>query len=128
MDDLGSAMIRIDFTRQNINHPDRRKQHPSRASCEVAGQRYETTGPAPIYKLVTLLWLHGHGGERYEVWDDRDPFDNPGGLALYGRVRTWARVVNGKPGFNKQAQSKEDFAPKERTVVARAAGARPCGN
>ncbi len=51
-------MIRIDFTRQNINHPDRRKQHPSRASCEVAGQRYETTGPAPVYKIASLLWLH----------------------------------------------------------------------
>ena len=64
-------MIRIDLTRQNINHPDYKKRHPSRASCEIGGQCYETTGPGLIYKLATLLWLHGHGGEHYEVWDDR---------------------------------------------------------
>ena len=79
-------MIRIDLTRQNANHPDRRKRHPSRASCEVGGRCYEATGPAPIYKLVTLLWLHGHGGEDFEVWDDRDPFNKPGGLAMTGRA------------------------------------------
>ncbi len=114
-------MIRIDLTRENSNHPDRKKQHPSRASCEVGARRYETVGPAPIYKLTTLLWLHGHGGVGFEVWDDLDPFGNPGGLALTGRVRNWARLVNGKPGFNRQAQSEEDFTPEERTAIAQAA-------
>ncbi len=55
-------MIRIEFTRQNSNDPGRQKRHPSRASCEVDGRRYETVGPAPMYKIVTLLWLHGHNG------------------------------------------------------------------
>ncbi len=41
-----------------------------RAICEVADRRFEAQGPAPIYKLVTLLWLHGHGGAVFEVWDD----------------------------------------------------------
>ncbi len=41
-----------------------------RAICEVADRRFETQGPAPIYKLVTLLWLNGHRGARFEVWDD----------------------------------------------------------
>ena len=41
-----------------------------RASCEVVDRRFETQGPAPIYKLVTLLWLNGHRGPRFEVWDD----------------------------------------------------------
>ncbi len=59
-------MIRIDLIQQNSNHPDRRKRHPSRASCEVADRRYETVGPAPVYKIVTLLWLHGHDGELRE--------------------------------------------------------------
>ncbi len=115
-------MIRIDLTRENSNHPDRKERHPSRASCEVGARRYETTGPAPIYKLATLLWLHGHGGVAFEVWDDVSPFGKPGGLALRGRVRNWARLVNGKPGFNRQAQSEEDFMPEERTEIAQAAG------
>ena len=115
-------MIRIDLTRQNINHPDHRKRHPSRASCEVGGQRYETTGPGLIYKLATLLWLHGHGGEHFEVWDDLDPFGNPGGLALRGPVRNWARIVKGKPKFNKDASSEVDFSPDERKMVEEAAG------
>ena len=60
--------------RQSCNDQDRRKRHRARARCEVADRRYETTGPAPIYKIVTLLWLHGHGGEHFEVWDDVSPF------------------------------------------------------
>ncbi len=115
-------MIRIDLTRENSNHPDRKERHPSRASCEVGARRYETVGPAPIYKLTTLLWLHGHGGVTFEVWDDRDPFGKPGGLALRGRVRNWARLVNGKPKFNKDAPSETDFSPHERDLIARAAG------
>ena len=116
-------MIRINMIRQDTRRPDKRHRHQGRASCEVAGHRFEAQGPAPIYKLATLLWLHGHGGVGFEVYDDLDPFGNPGGLALTGRVRNWARLVNGKPGFNRQAQSEEDFTPEERTAIAQAAGA-----
>ncbi len=115
-------MIRIDMVCQDTRHPDKRRRHQGRATCEVAGRRFEATGPAPIYKLTTLLWLHGHGGERFEVHDDMSPFGKPGGLAMRGRVRNWARLVNGKPGFNRQAQSEEDFTPEERTAIAQAAG------
>ncbi len=115
-------MIRVQMIRSDTRHPDRRRRHQGRASCEVAGRRFEAEGPAPIYKLTTLLWLHGHGDEPYEVYDDLDPFSNPGGLALTGWVRNWARLVNGKPGFNRQAQSEEDFTPEERTAIAQAAG------
>ena len=86
-------MIRIDMTRQDTRHPDKRRRHQGRASCEVAGRRFEAEGPAPIYKLATLLWLHGHGGGRFEVHDDRSPFGNPGGLAMRGQVRNWASVL-----------------------------------
>ncbi len=115
-------MIHIQMIRGNTRDPDRRKRHPSRASCEVDGRRYETVGPAPIYKLSTLLWLHGHGGERFEVWDDRDPFGKPGGLALHGRVRNWALLVKGKPNFTRKAKPDSDFIPDDREVIARAAG------
>ncbi len=33
-------------------------------------------GPAPVYKFATLLWLHGHRGAAFEVWDDVSPFGN----------------------------------------------------
>ncbi len=115
-------MIRIDLIQQNSNHPGRRMRHPSRASCEVAGCRYETSGPAPIYKLSTLMWLHGHDGEPFEVWDDLSPFGKPGGLAITGRVRNWARMVRGKPVFDKDAPSEVDFLSYERDLVAQAAG------
>ena len=115
-------MIRIDFTRQNSNHPDRRKRHPSRAACEVAGRRYETTGAAPIYKLSTLLWLHGHGGKEFEVWDDRSPSGKPGGLAMRGRVRNWARLVKGEPIFTRDAPPEADFSPQDRDMIAQTAG------
>ncbi len=115
-------MIRIQMIRGNTCDPDRRKRHPSRASCEAGGRRYEATGPAPNYRLMTLLWLHGHGGERFEVWDDRDPFGKPGGLALRGQVRNWVRIVKGKPVFNKDASSEMDFSPHERKMVEQAAG------
>ncbi len=59
--------------RQDTRHPDRRRRHQGRASCEVAGRRFEAEGPAPIYKLTTLLWLHGHGGAGFEVWDRSTP-------------------------------------------------------
>ena len=115
-------MIRIDMLRQDTNHPDRRRRHQGRASCEVAGRRFEAEGPAPIYKLTTLLWLHGHGGVGFEVWDDRNPFGKPGGLALRGRVRNWALLVKGKPNFTRKAKPDSDFMPDEREVIARAAG------
>ena len=115
-------MIRAQMIRQDTRHPDKRRRHQGQASCEVAGHRFETQGPAPIYKLATLLWLHGHGGEHFEVFDDRDPFGKPGGLAMRGRVRNWARLVKGKPVFNKDASSEVDFSSHERRLVARAAG------
>ncbi len=115
-------MIRVQMVRSDTRHPDRRRRHQGRASCEVAGRRFETQGPAPVYKLTTLLWLHGHGGAAFEVWDDRDPFGNPGGLTLRGRVRNWARLVKGKPAFDKDAPSETDFSLHERDLIARAAG------
>ncbi len=75
-------MIRINLIQQDTRDPDKRKRHQGRASCEVAGRRFETEGPAPIYRMATLLWLHGHGGADFEVWDDRSPFGKPGGLAM----------------------------------------------
>ncbi len=115
-------MIRIDMIRSDTRHLDKRRRHQGRASCEAAGRRFETQGPAPIYKLATLLWLHGHGGEEFEVWDDVSPPGRPGGLAMTGRVRNWARLANGKPVFDRQAKSETDLAPDERELIARAAG------
>ncbi len=115
-------MIHIDMLRQDTNHPDKRRRHPGRAVYEFDGRRFEAQGPAPIYKLSTLFWLHGHGGEEFEVWDDRDPFGNPGGLALRGQVRNWARLVKEKLSFGRQAETAADFAPDERKVIAQSAG------
>ena len=115
-------MIRFDMIQQDTRHPDRRKRHPGRASCEVDGRRYETVGPASIYKTVTLLWLYGHGGEPFEVWDDLSSFGKPGGLAMTGRIRNWARLVNGSPKFDKDAAAETDFSPRDQEIIARAAG------
>jgi hypothetical protein len=115
-------MIRIDMIQQDTRHPDKRRRHHGRAWCEVDGRRFETKGPAPIYKLATLLWLHGYRDKEFEVWDDISPFGNPGGLAMTGKVRNWARLINGKPKFNKDALSETDFSSQERELVARAAG------
>ncbi len=115
-------MIRIDMIQQDTRHPDKRRRHQGRASCEVAGRRFEARGPAPIYKLATLLWLHGHRGKEFEVWDDLSPFGNPGGLAMTGKVRNWARLVKGKVSFGRQAKPAVDFASHERDLIARAAG------
>ncbi len=104
-------MIRIDLTR-----------HPSRTRCQLDGRRCEATGSAPVYKIVTLLWLHGHGGAAFEVWDDVSPFGKPGGLAMYGRIRNWARLVNGSPKFNKDATTEADFSPRDQEMIDRAAG------
>ncbi len=79
--------IRIDMIRQNTSHPDKCCRHQGRASCVVAGQHFAAEGPAPIYRLTTLLWLHGHGGAAFEVYDDVRPTGRPGGLAMRGKVR-----------------------------------------
>ncbi len=118
-------MIRVQMIRSDMRHPNKRRGHQGRASCEAAGRRFEAQGPAPIYKLATLLWLHGHGGESFEVYDDIDPFSRPGGLALTGQVRNWARLVNDKLSFDKDAPSNPDFTSVERDMIARAAGKTP---
>ncbi len=101
-------MIRIQMIRGNTRDFDRRERQPSRASCEVGGRRYEATGPAPNYRLMTLLWLHGHGGAAYEVWDDVSPFGNPGGLAP--EQRATAAKAAGVVVFM-DADSRRTFAP-----------------
>jgi hypothetical protein len=115
-------MTRIDMIRQDTNHPDKRRRHQGRASCELAGRRFEAMGPAPIYKLATLLWLHGHGGAGFEVWDDVSPFGKPGGLAMSGKIRNWAYLVRGKPNFTRKAQPDPSFTPDELEAIAQAAG------
>ncbi len=115
-------MIRIDLIQQDTRHPDRRQRHPGRATCEMNGRRFETTGPVPIYKLTTLLWLHGHGGERFEVWDDVNPFGKPGGLAMRGKVRNWARLVKAKISFDRRAKPEPEFTEAQRVAVGKAAG------
>ncbi len=118
----GGAVIQIQMIRSDTSHPDKCRRHQGRAWCEVAGRCFETRGPAPIYKLTTLLWLHGHGGTDFEVHDDVSPFGKPGGLAMRGKVRNWARLVKGKPKFDKDAPSDVDFSPNELDLIARAAG------
>ncbi len=115
-------MIHIHMLRSNTRHPDKRRRHPGRAWCQVADRRFEAQGPAPVYKLSTLLWLHGHGGEHFEAYDDVSPTGKPGGLALRGKVRNWARMVKGKPIFGKDAPSAVDFSSPDRSLVAQAAG------
>ncbi len=66
--------------------------------------------------------LHGLGGADFEVWDDLSPFGKPGGLAMTGRVRNWARLVKGKPSFDRQAKPAPEFTPDEVDLIARAAG------
>ncbi len=97
---------------------------PGRAGCEVAGRRFETRGPAPIYRLTTLLWLHGHGGAAFEVYDDVSPTGRPGGLAMTGRVRNWVsfETPNGKPMFRMKSQPDPVFTPEQRATAAMAAG------
>ena len=115
-------MIHIDMARQDTRHTDKHRRHQGRAWCDVAGRRFEAQGPAPVYKLATLLWLHGHHGKEFEVWNNLSPFGKPGGLAMTGRVRNWARLVKGKPGFDRQANPAPEFAPNELGMIARAAG------
>ncbi len=117
-------MIRIDTICQDTRHPDRRKRHHGRASCELSGRRFETQGPAPIYRMVTLLRLQGHGGERFEVHDDVSPFGRPGGLAMHGRVRNWASLETpkGTPMFKMQSKPDPRFTPEQREAVVKAAG------
>ncbi len=63
-----------------------------------------------------------HSGADFEVCDDLSPFGNPGGLAMRGRVRNWARIVRGKPVFDKDAPSTVEFSSHDRMLVAQAAG------
>jgi hypothetical protein len=120
----GNPMIRIDMTCQDTRHPDKRLRHQGQASCDVAGRRFETEGPAPIYRLSTLLWLHGHVGAAFEVYDDVSPTGKPGGLAMTGRVRNWAsfKTPKGMPMFRMKSKPAPDFTPEQRTAVAKAAG------
>ncbi len=117
-------MIRINMIRGESRDSDRHKHRPSRASCEAGGRRYQATGPVPIYKLATLLWLHGHGGAAFEVWDDLSPFGKSGGLAMRGRVRNWAsfETPNGKPMFRMKSQPDPDLTREQRATAAKAAG------
>ncbi len=96
----------------------------SRCWCGVATMASLTKSKLAIHKIVTLLWLHGHGGEHFEVWDDVSPFGKPGGLAMRGRVRNWAsfETPNGKPMFRMKSQPDPDFTPEQRAPVAKAAG------
>ena len=117
-------MIRIDVIRQDTNHRDKRRRHQGRASCKVDSRRFEAAGPAPIYKLATLLWLHGHGGAAFEVWDDVSPFGKPSGLAMRGKVRSWAsfETPKGMPMFRMKSKPDPDFTSEQRSAVAKAAG------
>ncbi len=108
--------------RINMIQQDTRQRHQGRAGCVVKHHRFETEGPAPIYRIATLLWLHGYLGTYFEVYDDRSPTGGPGGLAMTGRVRNWARLVNGKPAFVKDADPAPKFTSEERNLVAKAAG------
>ena len=115
-------MIRIDETRQDTRHPDPRRRHFGRASAEAGGKRFEAEGPSAIYRIVTLLYLHGHGGEHFEVHDDVSPFGNAGGLAMSGKVRNWAELRKGAVRFNARTKGRHDFTPEEQAMVASAAG------
>ena len=105
--------------------PSRSAQTCPRVCCAETTESIQVnraSGPTPIYKLTTLLWLHGYGGAEFEVWDDRSPFGKPGGLAMRGRVRNWARLVKGKVTFDRQAAPTTEFAPDEVDLIAQAAG------
>ncbi len=41
---------------------------------------------------------------------------------MRGKVRNWARLVKGKPVFDRDAPSEVDFSSYERDLIARAAG------
>ena len=56
------------------------------------------------------------------MWDDISPFGNPGGLAMHGKVRNWARLVKGNPKFDKDAPPDVEFSRIEMDLIARAAG------
>ena len=74
--------------------------------------------------MVTLLWLHGHGGAAFEVYDDLSPTGKPGGLAMRGKVRNWANLETpkGMPMFRMKSKPDPDFTPEQRASVAKAAG------
>ncbi len=66
------------MTRYVIRAPSREAE--ARRDNMGGGLRLETQGPAPVYRMVTLLWLHGHGGATFEVYDDLSP---TGSLAVW---------------------------------------------
>ncbi len=111
------------MTRYVIRAPSREAE-ARRATCEVTGLRFEAQGPAPIYRMLTLLWLHGHGGAALEVYDDLSPTGKPGGLAMRGKVRNWASLEtpNGKPMFRMKSKPDPNFTPEQRATVAKVAG------
>ncbi len=53
---------------------------------------------------------------------EMSPTGKPGGLAMRGKVRNWARLVRGKVNFDRQAKPATEFTPKEVELIARAAG------
>ncbi len=118
------AIIHIDTIQQDTHHPNKRRRHQGRTWCEVAGRRFEAQGPAPIYRIATLLWLHGHGGAEFEVWDDVSPCGRLGGLAMRGRVRNWASFETPKsmPMFRMKSKPDPDFTPEQCEIAAKAAG------
>ncbi len=44
----------LDMARQDTNQPNKRRRHQGRASCEVAGRRFEAEGPARYEALGEL--------------------------------------------------------------------------
>ncbi len=117
------------MTRYVVRAPSREAE-ARRATCESAGRRFEARGPAPIYKLATLLWRHGHGGAAFEVYDDLSPTGKPGGLAMRGKVRNWASLEtpNGKPMFRMKSKPDPNFTPEQRAAEGSSAALVPIGN
>ncbi len=109
------------MTRYVIRAPSREAE-ARRDTCEIAGRRFETQGPAPVYRMITLLWLHGHSGAAFEVLDDLSPFGKPGGLAMRGRVRSWVRLIKAKVTFDRRAKPEPQFTEEQRIAVGKAAG------
>ncbi len=63
-------------------------------------------------------------GAAFEVWDDVSPFGKPGGLAMTGRVRSWAsfETPRGMPMFRMKSKPDPDLTLEQRAAVAKAAG------
>jgi hypothetical protein len=107
--------------RINLVRPGRR-QRAARATCVIDGRRYSTEGPTPIYRVCTLLHLHGHAGAAFAVHDDVSPFGGPGTVCLCGRVRNWTGLNKGKSIFDRRAKPDATFTDIEQVLIAEAAG------